>query len=153
MILTVVRVRRIIPIIVHPKPDDELDRFCRSLQIVTRRDIGGTVTTVIRTMLVEFPREYVGSTELAQKANLNRVTILHHLKRLHDAGIVQKDERRYRLSPCGFGEVVRRMREETEQMFEQAQDLAQRIDTHYQIEQSQSQTNQKRMLSKLPKDD
>jgi len=153
MILTLVRIRRVVPIIIHPKPDDELEQFCRSLQIVTRRDTDGTVTTVIRTMMTEFPQDSVGSTELAQKTNLNRVTILHHLKRLQDAGIVQKYERRYRLSPHGFGEVVRKMREQTEQMFSQAQDLARKLDEQYMIEQSQNEIRQRRRLSKLSRED
>lgn len=154
MILTLVRVRRITPIIIRPRQDDDnIGQFCRSLQIVTRRDTDGTVTTVIRTMLNEYPKDLVGSSELAQKTNLNRVTVIHHLKRLEDAGIVQKDQRKYRLSPRGFSDLVQRMRQQTEEMFEEAQNLARKIDEQYILPDSTLPPHSKRKLAKIEQED
>jgi len=118
-------------VLVPQDRQDEVGQLCHSLQIVSRRDLDGTVTTVIRAMLTSACDEPVGSSELASKLRINRVTVIHHLQRLERAGIVQKRERKYMLAPQGFGEFVKKMHEETEQMFEQAQMLAQKIDEEY----------------------
>lgn len=131
MILTLAAERKIPLIVIRRSPDDKVERFCRSLQIVSRRDIDGTVTTVIRTMLQEAPEDSIGSSELASLTNLNRVTVIHHLRRLEKVGVVQKERHKYRLTPQGFSQIVQKMREETEQMFNEAQMLAQRIDEEY----------------------
>jgi len=149
MMLTLVQVRRFTPLLIRPAQPDDVEQFCRSLQIVTRRDVDGTVTTVIRTMLEHCSNNAISSTELANKTNLNRVTIIHHLKRLQDAGIVQKNQKKYRLSPYGFEDFVRKMREETDQMFEHAQFLAKKIDEQYAFtDDSFISPKKKRKLSK-----
>ncbi|MDE1798372.1 MAG: winged helix-turn-helix transcriptional regulator [Candidatus Micrarchaeota archaeon] len=130
MMLTVVRAR---PVLAPPRPekDDELERFCRSMQLVTRRDMDGTATTVLRAILEETPDQPVGSSELAARTRINRVTIIHHLNRLEEVGLVEHTEHKYRLSVAGFGEMVRKIRADTEKMLDEAEELAREIDKEY----------------------
>ncbi len=149
MILTLVRVRRLTPLLINSSKSDEVEQFCKSLQIVTRRDVDGTATTVIRAMLEKCPNDPISSTELANKTNLNRITVIHHLRRLENVGIVQKNDRKYLLLPYGFEDFVLRMREQTDQMFEQARFLAKKIDEQYIFLEDQRIVGKKRKLSKL----
>ncbi|PIT84820.1 hypothetical protein COU37_01005 [Candidatus Micrarchaeota archaeon CG10_big_fil_rev_8_21_14_0_10_45_29] len=127
MILTLVRPR----LILRVRGDDEIERFCRSMQLVSQRDLDNTVTSVLRAMLDEGARGPVGSSELASRAHINRVTVIHHLRRLERAGIVEKEERKYRLVQSGLCDVVRKMRLEMEQTLNEAQLLAQKLDNSY----------------------
>ncbi len=128
MLLTVVRAR--------PKsaPPDELERLCRSMQLVTHRDMDGTATTVLRAILEETPDQPVGSSELAARTRINRVTIIHHLNRLEQVGLVEHTEHKYRLSISGFGEMVRKIRVDTERMLNEAEQLAGQIDKEYALQ-------------------
>ncbi|MFH1306622.1 MAG: hypothetical protein ABIH83_03125 [Candidatus Micrarchaeota archaeon] len=129
MILTLVKSKRASPAALTE--EDELERLCRSIRLVSRRDLDGTVTTVIRTMLEESADSPIGSSELAGLARLNRITVMHHLKRLENAGIVQRKQHKYLILPSGFSEIVRRMRGEMDMMMNEAEVLAERIDDEY----------------------
>ena len=127
MILTVVRAR--------PRPPrapgdegDALEIFCRRLQIISRRDMDGTVTVVFRSMLMQGRIRPVGSSELAEMTRLNRVTIIHHLQRLEQMGLVEHTERKYRLRVHDLSEAVEQMREEMMRSFEEAESLATQLD-------------------------
>jgi DNA-binding MarR family transcriptional regulator len=112
---------------------DDIEGFCKVLHILTKRDIDGTVTTVIRSMLIHSPDEPIGSSDLAELTNLKRVTIIHHLKRLEKCGVVQKVDHRYKVCPLGFEALVRKRRQEAEEMFDEAEELARRLDQEFEV--------------------
>ena len=131
MILTLVRVRSVPP---APRdPDDELAAFCRSLRILSARDMDGTVTVVFRSMLVEGRSQPVGSSDLAKTTHLNRVTIIHHLQRLEQMGLVEHTQRKYRLRVSGLAEAVEQMREEMMRSFAEAETLALELDREFML--------------------
>lgn len=130
MMLTVVRMR---PVLAPAAKPDELERFCRSMQLVTHRDLDGTATTVLRAILEEAPDQPVGSSQLAERTRIKRVTIIHHLRRLEQAGLVEHTDHKYRLSIAGFGDMVRRIRADTEALLEEAEELAQQLDREYEL--------------------
>ncbi len=127
MILTVVRPRS------SSRPEDELEVFCRRLSIISSRDMDGTVTVVFRSMLQEGRARPVGSSELAGLTRLNRVTIIHHLQRLEQMGLVEHTERKYRLRVHDLGEAVEQMREQMMRSFEEAESIAERLDKEMDI--------------------
>ena len=129
--LTIVRVKPVIRKAQKRDEQDGLERLCQSIQIVSRRDIDGTVTIVMRAMLEDAHGGPVGSSELAAKAHLNRVTVIHHLRRLEQAGIVEHSDRKYRLCIDGFEEFVKQVRKETLRMFDETEELAAQIDREY----------------------
>ena len=127
MILTVVRTRS------SSRPEDELEVFCRRLSIISHRDMDGTVTVVFRSMLQEGRTRSVGSSELAGLTQLNRVTIIHHLQRLEQMGLVEHTERKYRLRVHDLGEAVVQMRGQMMRSFEEAESIAERLDKEMDI--------------------
>lgn len=135
MILTLVRVRVTPPGVLLPPHralrGDVLERFCRSIHLVSQRDTDGTVTTVMRVMLKEGAGQLIGSSDLAAAARLNRVTVIHHLRRLEQAGLVEHTAHKYRLAVSSFAHVVRQMREDTDRLLDEAERIAEQIDTDY----------------------
>ncbi len=116
----------------HPVPgEDELEVLCRSLRIISARDMDGTVTVVFRSILVEGPDRPVGSSELAASSRLNRVTVIHHLRRLERLGLVEHTQRKYRLRASGLSELVERMRAEMMESFERATEMAEDLDRQF----------------------
>ena len=130
MILTLARAKALPP---PRESDDELEAFCRHLRIVSTRDMDGTVTVVFRSMLVEGRVQPVGSSELAKTTHLNRVTIIHHLQRLEQMGLVEHTERKYRLRVSGLQQAVAQMREEMMRSFEEAEALALDLDREFML--------------------
>jgi predicted transcriptional regulator len=138
--LTVVKVTPVLRLSHPASQTDTLTRFCRSMQLVTQRDLDGTATTVLRAILEEAPDQPVGSSTLAARTRINRVTIIHHLNRLEQAGLVEHTEHKYKLSIAGFGDMVRRIRADTEKMLAEAEQLAEQIDKEYELAASRGQT-------------
>ncbi len=110
--------------------DEELSRLCRLLRIASERDTGGTVVQVVR-ILVEKGKAPVGSSDLSRETGLNRITILHHLKRLEGAGIVEKRNSQYQFAYDNFEDMVEMMRRETARMFEEMEEMAKKIDEDF----------------------
>lgn len=114
-------------------PDDELERFCRHVCLVSQRDMDGTATAVVRVMLQAARSEPVGSSRLAELARLNRVTVIHHLHRLEQMGLVAHTGRKYQMSVGSFSDMVRQMRTDTEEMLSEVEEMARRIDAAYRL--------------------
>ncbi|MCL6088960.1 MAG: helix-turn-helix domain-containing protein [Candidatus Marsarchaeota archaeon] len=142
MILTLVRRT--------PKNEgDGLESFCRSMRILSARDMDGTVTVVFRSMLTE-GRQPVGSSELAQLTRLNRVTIIHHLQRLEQMGLVEHTERKYRLRVHDLSEAVEQMREEMMRSFEEAEVMALELDRQFMLGIGEEADNRQKSLMLEP---
>lgn len=110
---------------------DGLYEFCRTLHLVNSRDVDGTVTEVVRAMVTHGRGSPVGSSRLAAATRINRVTIIHHLRRLEEAGVVVRQDHKYALRARGFGELVDQMRRAQLQMLARAELLADALDRDY----------------------
>ncbi len=119
--------------------DDELEELCRSLRIISARDMDGTVTTVFRSILIEGRDRPVGSSELAAASRLNRVTVIHHLQRLERLGLVEHAQHKYRLRAPGLSEMVEMMRREMMQSLASAQELAGELDREFTLLRSREE--------------
>ncbi len=104
--------------------------------LLSPRDTERTVVRVFRYVVRqecrecnvgESEREGVGSTALAEAEQLNRLTAMHHLNRMVDAGILEKHGSRYYLKEPDLEEMVSEMEREAEEAFLRARALAERI--------------------------
>ena len=62
--------------------DGELSELCRMMRIMSERDTDGTLPQVLKAMMVEGRDKPVGGSELSRVSGLNRITVIHHLRRL-----------------------------------------------------------------------
>jgi len=102
--------------------------FCRRIRLLSERDTNKTVVHVFRVVLQRGRKGNFGSTEIAEIGELNRITCIHHLKRLARAGIIEKDGIKYRLKSGSLLEIVEGLRKRQIEMFDDMDDIAKSID-------------------------
>lgn len=74
----------------------KLEQLCYAMKLISGRDTEKTVLQV----LTVFVREHgpIGGSMVSERTGLNRITCIHHIKRLESAGLVRKKDRHYELS-------------------------------------------------------
>jgi predicted transcriptional regulator len=117
--------------IVNLEQEDELETFCSTLQILTKRDRDKTVITIIRSLLHSQPSEPISSSKLAKAISLNRVTVIHHLSRLEKIGLLKKHKGKYFLTEHGFSRLVIQAKEESDKIFQKLLEIANKLDQKY----------------------
>jgi predicted transcriptional regulator len=111
--------------------EEELTKLFRSMHLMSERDVDATVTRVFRAMMQMGREEPVGSTDISRFSGLNRITVIHHLKRLEIAGVVKKQEAKYVLRCQSVEGLMEEMRSDMERQFEQMEALARQIDLEF----------------------
>jgi len=111
--------------------EEEIVCLCRMMRLMSERDTDATLPQVLKIMLVHSRSEPVGGSELAKISGLNRLTILHHLKRLEGAGLVARKESGYVMRVQSAEEMLLEFRKEMEESFLQMDELAREIDTQF----------------------
>ncbi|MFA4982757.1 MAG: hypothetical protein WC588_00930 [Candidatus Micrarchaeia archaeon] len=111
--------------------DEEIISLCRMMRLMSERDTDATLPQVLKIMLVHSRTEPVGGSELAKISGLNRITILHHLKRLEGAGFVVRKESGYVMRVQSAEEMLLEFRKEMEESFLQMDELAREIDRRF----------------------
>jgi len=112
----------------HEEVEDELARLFRSMHLMSERDIDATMTRVFQAMMKMGQEGPVGSTELSRQSGLNRITVIHHLKRLESAGVVHKQETKYVLRCSSVEKLMDKMRGDMLKQFEEMDRMARDID-------------------------
>jgi len=108
--------------------EEELSKLFRSMHLMSERDLDATVTRVFRAMMRMGREGPVGSTELSKESGINRITVIHHLKRLESAGVVEKHESKYMLRVRSMEEMMEEMREDMLRQFEEMDQMARELD-------------------------
>ena len=116
------------------KPDklninSQLQWFSQSLGLFNKRDKEKSCFRIF-IALVEAKKSsrYLSSDEIAEKANLTRATIIHHLKNLEDHGLIKKEQNRYSLSCKNFSSIINHLQEEFKQSLEELEETANNLD-------------------------
>ena len=92
----------IIKRIISPAPGNinkDIDYLCRSLGYFSKRDKNDTAGKIFRLLVKETcePGKCLTSDEIAEKLNLTRGAIVHHLNNFISSGIIIKEQNKYRL--------------------------------------------------------
>ncbi|MFH1470619.1 MAG: winged helix-turn-helix domain-containing protein, partial [Candidatus Micrarchaeota archaeon] len=80
--------------IVSGNRGDPVETICEAMGVVSGRDTDRTVIQVFRTVVRHSREDGIGGSELSELSGLNRITCLHHLKRLEEAGLIERENRR-----------------------------------------------------------
>ena len=111
--------------------DGELVELCRMMRLMSERDVDATLAQVLKAMMVRCREGPVGGSELAKESGINRITIIHHLKRLEGAGFVRRTEGKYLLRVQSAEGMLTEFRREMEQAFAEMDELAHGIDEQF----------------------
>ncbi len=112
--------------------EDELDAFSDLINLISTRDNEKTMLNVLRLILEnDVAFRPISSSYLSRESNLNRLTCLHHLKRLEEFGLIENVDGRYILKKTSFSEFIEELEEESREMFAILKKLAKKIDDKY----------------------
>ena len=110
---------------------DELTSLCKMMHIMSERDVDATLVQVLKTMMVHTREQPLGGSELSKISGINRITIIHHLKRLEGAGFVQRKEGKYAVRVQSAEDMLMEFRKEMERTFAEMDELAREIDGQF----------------------
>lgn len=111
--------------------DEELVELCRKMRLMSERDVDATLAQVLKTMMVAGRDRPVGGSELAKSSGINRITIIHHLRRLEGAGFVRREEGKYVMRVRSAEDMLMEFRREMEAAFSEMDELAREIDEQF----------------------
>ena len=122
---TIVRIRKI------PSQDvnQELQWLGNALGLFNLRDKESSCFRVFITLVKRAKNnEPISSDGIADKLDLSRSTVLHHLNRLVDAGIVIREKGGFALREANLSQVVKNIHQDVETTFSELQKIADEID-------------------------
>lgn len=107
----------------------EVEEFCKAFGLLSPRDTSRTVVKVFRVVVRKAAEEGgFKSAEIAEEAHVNRITAIHHLNRLLERDLLERDENEYRLCQQSFQEMFELMAQEQERMIGRMRLLAKKMD-------------------------
>ena len=122
---TIVRIRKI------PTQDvnQELQWLGNAMGLFNLRDKESSCFRVFITLVKRAKNNQpISSDGIAEKLDLSRSTVLHHLNRLVDAGIVSREKGGYALREANLSQVIKDIRQDLESTFSELQKIADEID-------------------------
>lgn len=113
-----------------PAIGDDMENFARMLNFVSARDTNQTALQVFRWVLAN-SAQGVSSSRMSEACDMNRLTCLHHLKRMEDLGIVRNVDGRYVMGTESMEAYIDRLETEAKETFAALRELAKKIDEKY----------------------
>lgn len=123
--VTLIRIRR------SPAENinQELQWMGNSLGLFNLRDRDSSCFRIFITLVKTSRRnEPLSSDEVAGRLHLSRGTVIHHLSRLMDSGIVIRERKGYLLREASLQQLVRDIHQDMEAMFSELREVARDID-------------------------
>jgi len=109
--------------------DEDTEWMCRCFGFLESRDKEKSAAKIFRAMLeVVKDRGGFSSDELAEKIGLTRGTMVHHLNKLIQSGLVIRREGRYELRGASLQRTVQEIERDINRIFENIEQIAHSID-------------------------
>lgn len=121
--VTVIKIRRG----VEGNINTDLQWLGNSLGLFGLRDKDKSCFRIFIT-LVRKADSPISSDEIAERLNLSRGTVVHHLTRLMDSGIVVREKEGYFLREQSLLKLIDDLKRDTESMFSELREVAKEID-------------------------
>ena len=123
--ITLVRISRT----PHENINQELQWFGNSLGLFNLRDKDSSCFRVFITLVRKAKRnETISSDDISDKLNLSRGTVVHHLTKLMNSGLVVREKGGYLLRSNNLSKVIRDIQRDVSAMFNELEDVAKEID-------------------------
>ena len=109
--------------------NDELQWFGNSLGLFSLRDKDRSCFRLFIELLKSTRKKHaLSSDELAYRLKLSRGTVVYHLNKLIESGIVVSEKNKYILRSDNLESVVHEIRKDMQRVFADLEDIAQEID-------------------------
>lgn len=107
----------------------DLQWLCFSLGLFPVRDYNSSMYRLFIELVKDRRTDRVStSDELAARVGLSRGTVVHHLNKMMETGIVLRSEAGYALKDSTVEKMVEGLRSEVATLFDDIEDVAKRID-------------------------
>ena len=114
--------------------NDELKWFGRSLGLFSERDKDSSLYRLFIELIKSSKRnEMTTSDELAYRLKLSRGTVVHHLNKLLESGIVVEDRNRYMLRVANLEILVNEIKRDIRRTMENLTQIAKQIDEELEL--------------------
>jgi len=109
--------------------NEELQWIGNSLGLFNQRDKDSSCFRVFITLVRKAKQnEPLSSDTIAERLHLTRGTVVHHLTKLMNAGIVMRERKGYLLRENSLQDVIKDIQRDMEGMFSELQEVAREID-------------------------
>ncbi len=117
-----------------PDFDSDVEWICKSFGFLESRDKEKTAAKIFKALL-EAAKEGKGlsSDELSEKVGLTRGTMVHHLNKLTQSGLVIRREGQYELRGRSLQRTIREIKRDLDRIFENMEQVAESIDKKLEI--------------------
>ena len=114
--------------------NSELQWFSQSLGLFNKRDKEKSCFRIF-IVLVEAKKikRFFSSDEIADKSNLTRATVIHHLKNLEEHGLIKQENKRYSLSNNNLSLIIKNLESEIRKTIEDLKEAAEELDKKLEI--------------------
>lgn len=107
----------------------DLQWLCHSLGLFPIRDYNSSMYRLFIELIKDRRLKHVStSDELASRVGLSRGTVVHHLNKMMEAGIVVRGQSGYALKEKSVEKMVQDIRSEVDELFDEISQIAERID-------------------------
>ena len=114
----------------NPKKHDlnqEIQWFSKSIGLFdSKRDKEKSCFRVFVTLVKA--KKGLRSDEIADKSNLSRGTVIHHIHNLAEKGVVDNKKNKYFLRYNDFEDLIKEMQKDTENIFKKLREMAKNLD-------------------------
>jgi len=107
----------------------DIQWFCQTLGLFGMRDKNSSCFRIFIELLKAAKGNYpLASDDLAYKLDLSRGTVIHHLQRLIESGLVSIEDGKYILRVSNLEDLVSEIKKDTERVFGDLREMAKEID-------------------------
>ena len=107
----------------------DIQWFCQTLGLFGMRDKNSSCFRIFIELLKAAKGNYpLASDDLAYKLDLSRGTVIHHLQRLIESGLVSIEDGKYVLRVSNLEDLVAEIKKDTERVFGDLKEMAKDID-------------------------
>jgi len=114
--------------------NEQIQLFGGSLGLFNLRDKDKSCYRIFITLLKNLKKEGLSSDELAAKTGLTRGTVVHHLNKLMDAGLVLNYRKTYVLNVDDITSLVERIKKDINKTLNELEDVAKDLDKRLGLE-------------------
>jgi len=109
--------------------NQELQWLGNALGLFNLRDRDSSCFRVFITLVKRARHDQgISSDEIAERLSLSRGTVVHHLTKLMDSGLVLRERTRYILREENLSQVVKDLQRDVENIFTELREVAKEID-------------------------
>jgi predicted transcriptional regulator len=108
--------------------NEEIQWFCQSFGLFGERDKEKSCYRIFIELLKH--KNGISSDEIAEHTHITRGTVIHHINKLTDSGLVVSQKNKYRLRARNIHHLIKEIEEDIDETFKEMEKIAKKIDQH-----------------------